>query len=59
MAQYKHLPIYKVTYELLEQVAKVTKEFPRDYKYSLGVKLRDEIVDLVVFVHRDLTRVIL
>jgi hypothetical protein len=52
MAQYKHLPIYKVTYELLEQITRVTKDFPRDYKYSLGVKLRDEVVDLVVFVYK-------
>lgn len=35
MAQYQHLPIYKVTYELLAQITKVTKDFPRDYKHSL------------------------
>lgn len=40
MAQYQHLPIYKVTYELLQQITKVTKDFPRDFKYSLGDKLR-------------------
>ena len=52
MAQYQHLPIYKVTYELLQQITKVTKDFPRDFKHSLAVKLRDEVVDLVVFVYK-------
>lgn len=52
MAQYQHLPIYKTTYELLEQITKVTHEFPRDYKHSLGVKLREEVVDLVVFIYK-------
>jgi hypothetical protein len=44
MAQYKHLPIYKTTYELLEMVTRKTKDFPRDFKYSLGDKLRNESV---------------
>jgi hypothetical protein len=30
MAQYQHLPIYKVTYELLQQITKVTKDFAID-----------------------------
>ena len=63
MAQYQHLPIYKVTYDLLQQITKVTKDFPRDYKHSLGAKLREEVVDLVRKhghrVSHDLTRVIL
>ncbi len=35
MAQYKHLPIYRLTHELLHRSVKVTKEFSREYKYSL------------------------
>jgi hypothetical protein len=35
MAQIKHLPIYKTAYELLETTVKVTKEFPRDFKFSI------------------------
>ncbi len=58
MAQYQHLPIYKVTYELLQQITKVTKDFPRDFKHSLAVKLRDEVVDLVVFVYKANTFII-
>lgn len=52
MAQYKHLPIYKVTYELLLQIAKVTKEFPREYKHSLAAKLREEAIDLVIYIYK-------
>lgn len=52
MAQYQHLPIYKTTYELLQQVSRVVKSFPRDFKHSLGSKLRDEVVDLVLFIYK-------
>lgn len=52
MAQYQHLPIYKVTYDLLQHITRVTKEFPRDYKYSLAAKLREEAVDLVVYIYK-------
>ena len=52
MAQYQHLPIYKTTYELLNQITRITKDFPRDFKYSLAAKLRDEVVDLVIFVYK-------
>jgi hypothetical protein len=52
MAQYKHLPIYKTTYELLEMVTKKTKDFPRDFKYSLGDKIRNECIELVIFIYK-------
>lgn len=51
MAQYKHLPIYKVTYELLEQITRVTKDFPRK-RFANALRLAGHRV------HRDLTRVI-
>ena len=43
MARYQHLPIYKLSYELLARVMLLTKEFPRDHKFTLGQKIRDEI----------------
>jgi hypothetical protein len=52
MARYQHLPIYKLSYELLLRVMLVVKEFPRDHKYTLGQKLRDEILSLIVLVYR-------
>lgn len=52
MAQYKHLPIYKTTYELLELVTKKIKDFPKNFKYSLGNKLHEECIELVVFIYK-------
>ena len=52
MAQYKHLPIYKATYDLLHQITRITRNYPRDFKFSMGQKLRDETVDLVVFIYK-------
>jgi hypothetical protein len=52
MAQYKHLPIYKATYELLEKVTRKTKDFPKDFKYSLGDKIRNECIELVIFIYK-------
>ena len=52
MARYQHLPIYKLSYELLARVMTVTKEFPRDHKFTLGQKIRDEIVSLIVLIYR-------
>lgn len=52
MAQYKHLPIYKTTYDLLAQITQVTKSFPKDFKHSLAARLREECVSLVVFIYK-------
>jgi len=52
MAQYHHLPIYKLTYDLLLRTMQVTKEFPREFKYTLGQRLKDEIMELVVLIYR-------
>ena len=37
--QVENLPIYRVTYELLTKVMQYTKNFNKDYKFSLGKKL--------------------
>jgi len=52
MAQYQHLPIYKTTYELLGKVTQATAGFSKAYKYSLGDKLRSEVVEMVVFIFK-------
>ena len=52
MAQYKHLPIYKTTYELLNQITMATRGFPKDFKYTLGSRLREECVELVLLIFR-------
>jgi hypothetical protein len=52
LSKYEHLPIYKQTYDLLLRVMTATKNFPREYKYTLGQKLKDEIIELVVLIYR-------
>lgn len=52
MAQYHHLPIYKTTYDLLLELMHSTKDFPREFKFSLGEKIQLHIVDLLVDIYR-------
>lgn len=52
MAQYQHLPIYRITYELLQRTMVVIKEFPREYKFTIGQRLQEEIVGLVVLIYK-------
>lgn len=52
MAQYQHLPIYKQTYDILLRIMTATKDFPREYKYTLGQKMKDELMELVVMIYR-------
>jgi len=52
MALHSNLPIYKVAYDLLSVATDVTKNMPRDFKASLGGRIRDECVELVVLIGR-------
>jgi hypothetical protein len=52
MAQYQHLPIYKQTYDILLRTMTATKDFPREYKYTLGQKIKDELIELVIAIYR-------
>jgi hypothetical protein len=46
------LPIYRVTYQLLERITKYARNFPRDMKLSLAGRLQQECVELVLNVYR-------
>jgi hypothetical protein len=52
MALHTQLPIYKVAYDLLSVATEVTRNMPRDFKASLGGKIRDECVALLVLILR-------
>ncbi|TXH00345.1 MAG: four helix bundle protein [Candidatus Moraniibacteriota bacterium] len=52
MAQYEHLPIYKQTYDILLRTMVATKDFPREYKFTLGQKIKDELIELVILIYR-------
>lgn len=52
MALHTQLPIYKVTYDLLALITKLTASMPRDFKRSLGDDLRKECITLSILVYR-------
>jgi hypothetical protein len=52
MALHTDLPIYKAAYDLLDIVTEIARCMPRDYKVSLGGKIRDEIVEITVLICR-------
>jgi hypothetical protein len=41
MALHTQLPIYKVAYGLFDTIMDLAKNMPRDFKASIGGKLRD------------------
>lgn len=47
-----NLPIYQVAYNLLDVITDLSKNMPRDFKASIGGKLRDESVEITVLIFR-------
>jgi hypothetical protein len=52
MALHTELPIHKVAYDLLDAITDLARNMPRDFKQSIGGKLRDEVVEIVVAIFR-------
>lgn len=52
MAIYTNLPVYKSTYRLLLSVVRILPDLPRDCRYSMGQKLREKIMDIIIMVYR-------
>ena len=51
MAQYYHIAIFQSAYLLTLEIYKTTKNFQKEYKYTLGEKLKvisAELLDLIV-----------
>lgn len=52
MALYYDLPVYKDTYKLLRLIFEYTKEYPREYKYTLGQDMKRDSLSLVRSIYR-------
>lgn len=52
MAIHTQLPIYKVTYDLLDVVTDFAKNMPRDFKRSIGEKISAECIEITVLIFR-------
>lgn len=48
MALYFNLPVYKETYELLLMIFQYSSKLPKDYKYTLGERLKNEATEVLV-----------
>ena len=52
MSRYDELPVYKATYDLILGIFRFTKDFTREYKYTIGEKLKNETLDLIILIYR-------
>jgi len=52
MAKYDELPVYKASYDLLLEIFRFTKEFNKEFKYTVGESLKKETMDLLTLIYR-------
>ena len=52
MAIYENLPAYKAAYDLLMDVFKMNIHLTREYRYTLGEKLKNELSGLIVTIYK-------
>ena len=52
MSFYDELPVYKATYDLLLEMFWFTKDFSKEYKYTVGESLKKETVELITLIYR-------
>ena len=52
MALHTSLPIYRAAYSLLDVITDLARNMPKDFKASIGGKLRDECVEIVTLIFR-------
>lgn len=52
MALHHQLPIYKAAYSLFDVITDLAKNMARDFKQSIGSKLRDECIEILTLIFR-------
>ena len=52
MAHYNELPVYKASYDLLLAIFQFTKNFAKEYKYTVGESLKKETMELLLLIYR-------
>ncbi len=52
MALFSDLPVYKATYDLLLAIFRFTKDFSKDYKYTVGESIKKETIELITLIYR-------
>ncbi|RLJ22917.1 23S rRNA-intervening sequence protein [Chryseobacterium sp. 7] len=56
MALYDQLPVYKISYDLLLQLYHISKNMERDYKFTLGEKIKNESTELIIHIYKANTK---
>lgn len=51
MAIYSSLPVYKESYKLMIAIYAFTKNMTREYKFTLGEKLKNESTELLLLIY--------
>jgi hypothetical protein len=51
MSLYNELPVFKASYDLFLDIFQFTANFKREYKYTVGEKLKNETLALIVLVY--------
>tara|TARA_Y100000385_G_scaffold249176_1_gene270360 strand:- start:219 stop:449 length:231 start_codon:yes stop_codon:yes gene_type:complete len=52
MALYYDLPVFKEVYQLIMKIFEYTKDFPKEYKYTLGQDMKRDGIQLVRSIYR-------
>lgn len=52
MAIYDSLPVFKKGYDLLVEIYKMTSGLSREYKYTIGEKLKNETLELLLQIYQ-------
>jgi HEAT repeat protein len=52
MALFSELPVYKLGYDLLIKLYQRTAVFSREYKYTMGERLKNEITDMLINIYK-------
>jgi four helix bundle protein len=51
MAIYENLPVYKASYDLLLELYEVCKNLPRDHRFTIGERLKEKLMDMMVCIY--------
>lgn len=52
MANYNNLPVYKVCYDLILQVFASSRHMQRDYRFTLGETIKEELISMITNIYR-------
>ncbi|MBM3435248.1 MAG: four helix bundle protein [Bacteroidetes bacterium] len=52
MGLHSDLPVYKACYDLLLEIFIFTKDFSKEYKYTVGESLKKETIELLTLIFR-------